>query len=164
MGWCWLCVRGKLETGTDCYILTPVLLTIAALLLRLGRGYSTVGHWRFKALSAAGSQFGIFFPTDSNCNWHKPSVSRLYFCLPSTCFRCSSPYLHRCISWVTARSRVNMLQSSYSYFSKIHMWNFSSRPSPSPIHTHILQIMLKDNNRKKLKQNHLNNSKNTKKN
>ena len=21
-GWCWLCVRGKLETGTDCYILT----------------------------------------------------------------------------------------------------------------------------------------------
>ena len=23
MGWCWLCVRGELETGTDCYILTP---------------------------------------------------------------------------------------------------------------------------------------------
>ena len=22
-GWCWLCVRGELETGTDCNILTP---------------------------------------------------------------------------------------------------------------------------------------------
>ena len=22
-GWCWLCVRDELETGTDCYILTP---------------------------------------------------------------------------------------------------------------------------------------------
>ena len=31
-GWCWLCVRGELETGTDCYILTQVLLTIGALL------------------------------------------------------------------------------------------------------------------------------------
>ena len=27
-----------------------------------------------------------------------------------TCFRCSSAYLHRCISWLTAWSRVNMLQ------------------------------------------------------
>ena len=35
-GWCWLCVRGELETGTDCYILTQVLLTIAALLSHLG--------------------------------------------------------------------------------------------------------------------------------
>ena len=23
MGWCWLCVRGELETGTDCHILIP---------------------------------------------------------------------------------------------------------------------------------------------
>ena len=22
-GWCWFCVRGELETGIDCYILTP---------------------------------------------------------------------------------------------------------------------------------------------
>ena len=35
-GWCWLCVRNELETGTDCYILTQVLLTIAALFSHLG--------------------------------------------------------------------------------------------------------------------------------
>ena len=34
----------------------------------------------------------------------------LYNCLMSTCFRCSSAYLNRCISWLTARSRVNILQ------------------------------------------------------
>ena len=34
-GWCWLCERSELETGTDCYILTQVLLTIAALLSHL---------------------------------------------------------------------------------------------------------------------------------
>ena len=49
-GWCWLCVRGELETGTDCYILTQVLLTVATLLPHLGWGCSTVGHWGPKAL------------------------------------------------------------------------------------------------------------------
>ena len=62
------------------------------------------------SLSAAGSQFGILSPNDTNCNWLKSSVSWLYFCLMPTCFRCSSAYLHRCISWLMARSRVNMLQ------------------------------------------------------
>ena len=61
-------------------------------------------------LSAAGSHFGIFSPTNSNCNWLKLSVSWLYFCLRPTCFRCSSAYLHGCIPWLTARSRVSMLQ------------------------------------------------------
>ena len=42
-------------------------------------------------------------------NWLKPSVCWLYYCLTSTCFHCSSAYLHRCISWLTAWSRVNML-------------------------------------------------------
>ena len=49
-GWCWLCVKGDLETGTDCYVLTQVLLTIAALLSHLGWGCLTVGHWETKAL------------------------------------------------------------------------------------------------------------------
>ena len=34
----------------------------------------------------------------------------LYNCLTFTCFCCSFTYLHRCISWLTAQSRVNMLQ------------------------------------------------------
>ena len=54
-------------------------------------------------LSAAGSHFGFLSPTDSNrlCTW-------LFYCLTPTCFCCSSTYLHRCISWLTARSRVNI--------------------------------------------------------
>ena len=54
-------------------------------------------------LSAAGSHFGILSPADSNrlCTW-------LYYFLTSTCFCCSSAYFHRCISWLTARSRVNI--------------------------------------------------------
>ena len=32
----------------------------------------------------------------------------LYNCLMPTCFRCSSTYLHPCISWLTARLRVNI--------------------------------------------------------
>ena len=52
-------------------------------------------------------------------------------------FHCSSAFLHRCISWLRVRLRVNMLQSSHTYFSKFHMCNFSSRPSQSPSHTHF---------------------------
>ena len=44
-GWCWLCVKDELETGTDCHILTQVLLTIASLLSACWLGCSTVGHW-----------------------------------------------------------------------------------------------------------------------
>ena len=32
----------------------------------------------------------------------------LYNCLTLTCFRCSSTYLHRCISWLMARLRVSI--------------------------------------------------------
>ena len=32
----------------------------------------------------------------------------LYNCLTYICFRCSSAYLHRCISWLSARSRVSI--------------------------------------------------------
>ena len=60
------------------------LLTIAAFLPHLGWGWSTVGHWRPKALSAAGSHFGILSPTDSNRRasgyiivWH-PLFFRLF--------------------------------------------------------------------------------------
>ena len=61
-------------------------------------------------------------------NWIKPSVCWLYYCLTSTCFHCSSAYLHRCISWLTARSRVNMLQSksssSLDYLSGCTSWSY----------------------------------------
>ena len=79
-------------------------LTMAALLPHFGWGCSTVGHWGPQTLSLqAGSHTGMLSPTVSN----RPGTW-LYYFLTSTCFRCSSAYLHRCISWLTARSRVNI--------------------------------------------------------
>ena len=109
-GWCLLCVRDELETGTDCYT-DP----------SSSRGHSStsfsswlrlLNHGSLRAqslLSAAGSHFGILSPTDSNrlCTW-------LYFCLTYTCFRCSSVYLHLCISWLTVRSKINTYIYIYS--------------------------------------------------
>ena len=103
-GWWLLCVRDDLETGTDCYI-EPSLsrdhssTSSSSWLVLLNR-------WSLRAqspLSAAGSHFDILSPTDSNrqCTWS-------YCCLTSTCSRCSFAYLHRCISWLTARSRVSI--------------------------------------------------------
>ena len=40
----------------------------------------------------------------------------LYNCITSICFHCSSAYLHRGISWLTARSRVNMFHEYLIYF------------------------------------------------
>ena len=100
-----------------------LLTTIAALLSHLcwvAQPWVTEGP---KPSVCSWSQFDILSPTDSNCNSLKPSVYWLYFCFPSTCFRCSSAYLHRCISWLTARSRVNMLQGDEWRPSKLqHCW------------------------------------------
>ena len=65
-----------------------------------------LNHGSLKAespLSAAGSHFGILSPTNSNrlCTW-------LYHWFMSTCFHCFFAYLHRCISWLKDRSRVNI--------------------------------------------------------
>ena len=68
-----------------------VLLTIAALLSHLGwaaQPWVTEGP---SHLSAAGSQFGILSPTDSNCDWNSNSLTKvvcgtwLYNSLTYTC-------------------------------------------------------------------------------
>ena len=98
-GWCWLCVRGELETGTDCYILTQFLLTIAALLSHLDFFLSVCRWLSLRHLVP---------------NWLQParttSFTWLYNCLTPTSFRCSSAYLHRWTCWLT----VNMLQSDWN--------------------------------------------------
>ena len=66
-GLCWLGVRDELETRTDYYIFTQVLLTIAALISHLGWGCSTVGHWA-KALCLPWVS-GILSPTGPNWLW-----------------------------------------------------------------------------------------------
>ena len=103
-GWCLLWVRDELETGTDCYYDTSSSDHSSTSFASFWLGLLNCGSLRAQSpLSAAGSHFGILSPTDSNrlCTW-------LYYCLASTCFRCSSAYLHRCISWLTAQSWVNI--------------------------------------------------------
>ena len=80
-----------------------VLLTIAALLPHLGWGCSTVGHWGPKALCLPLSL------TSASSLQRTQAVCVLVISLFNA-HRCSSAYLHMCISWLTARSRVNMLQ------------------------------------------------------
>ena len=65
-------MRCELETGTDCHILTQVLLTIAGLLsFSSWLGLLNRGSLRAQSpLSAAGSHFDILSPTDSN--WLEP--------------------------------------------------------------------------------------------
>ena len=50
MGWCWLCVRGELETGTDCHILTQSSSGHSSTSFAFWRGCSTVDHWGPKAI------------------------------------------------------------------------------------------------------------------
>ena len=102
--WCLLYVRNEWRQGWTA-ILTQVLpfdhsSTSFSSWLRLLNRESLRAQ---SPLSAAGSHFGILSPTASNRlgTW-------LYYCRTPTCFRCSSAYLHLCISWLTAWSRVNL--------------------------------------------------------
>ena len=62
-------------------------------------------------LSGAGSHFGILSPSDSN----HPGTWLYYFLTP-ICFHYSSAYLRRCISWLTAQSRVNITVGSIQWY------------------------------------------------
>ena len=92
----------------DCYILTQVLLIIATLLSHLGCGCSIIGHRGTKALCLPLALISASCP-QLTPTARTTSGTWLYNCITATWFRCSSAYLHSCISWLTARSRVNML-------------------------------------------------------
>ena len=141
-GWCSLCVRGELETETDCYILNqsssdhsstsssfcwatqPWVLRAYTLCLEL-----VLTPW------VSYHQLRLQLKLSAPSNWLKPSVAPGYIIVwhpPASCgcthlhqiqprpqvkviFQhprpdapVSSAYLHRCISWLTAWSRVNM--------------------------------------------------------
>ena len=101
------------------------LLNIAALLPHLG----WVAHpWVTEGPKSSVCRWLSIRHLVSNwlqLNWLKPSVFWLYFCLKSTCFRCSSAYLHRCISWMMTRSRVNML---YNDIFRVRTLQFENTP------------------------------------
>ena len=44
-GWCWLCVRDEMETGTDCYISTPSSSEHCSTSFAFWLGGSIVAHW-----------------------------------------------------------------------------------------------------------------------
>ena len=131
-GWCCLCVRGELETGTDCYILTQSSSDHISTSFAFWLGYSTVGHWRPKSpQSAAGSHVGILSPTDSNSNWNwnwpKPSVAPGYIivlCPPASNVL---PLIYTGASldwWIGRGSIYNMWTYIYSTIKKRHKAKF----------------------------------------
>ena len=82
-GWCFLCVKGELETGTDCYILTQSSSDHSSTSFAFCLRCSTVGHWGPKALclplalTLASCPQLIPTATGTDCNWLTDS-SRLW--------------------------------------------------------------------------------------
>ena len=98
--WCWLWVRYELETGIDCYIDPKFFFDHSSTSSSSWLGCSTVGYWGPKALCLPlilNSASCLQLTRTAPGTW-------LYYCLTYTCFRCSSAYLHRCISWSTAQT------------------------------------------------------------
>ena len=135
-GWCLLCVGGELETGTDCYILTQSSSDHRSTSFAFWLGCTTVGHWGPKPSVWSWFSFRWHPISYWNCNCPKPSVAPGYIIVwgPSASYgrthlhriqprpqvkvifrylRADAPVslLHRCIAWLTARTRVNMLQN-----------------------------------------------------
>ena len=88
-GWCFLCVRGELETGTDCYILTQSSSDHSSTSSSFWLGCSTVGHWgpqpsvcRWLSLRHLVSNWNC----NSNCQPQAVCGTWLYNCLTYTCF------------------------------------------------------------------------------
>ena len=114
-GWCFLCVRGELETGTDCYILTQSSSDHSSTSFSSWLGCSTVGHWGPKALCLPLALNSAYCPqltptpTDSNSNWNwpKPSVAPGYIIVSRLPASAIPPLIHTgaSLDW---RSRVNI--------------------------------------------------------
>ena len=63
-------LRGELETGTDCYILTQSSSDHSSTSFASWLGCLTVGHRGLQAVCLqADSHANILSPTDPNCNW-----------------------------------------------------------------------------------------------
>ena len=88
------CVWDELETGTDCYIDPKFFFDHRSTSFSSGLELLNCGSLRATSPQSA-SWFSRWHPISY---WLKPSVPWLSYCLTSTCFCCSSAYLHRCIS------------------------------------------------------------------
>ena len=125
---------------------------------------STLGHWGPKALCQP------LALTSASCPQLTPTPTDSSRLCPGYIFVCRPPasavlpliYTGASLDWRLGRG-------SICYNHPILIFQNSTRGiflhvRLHPPHTHILQIMLKDNNSKNTKRNYLNNSKNTKRN
>ena len=97
-GWCWLCVRGELETGTTAIHWPKVLLTIAALLSHTGWAAQPWVTKSLSPLSGAGSHSaGILSPTQTGTRTDslKPSVAPGYIFVCRQPASCGRTHLYR---------------------------------------------------------------------
>ena len=138
-----LCVRDELETGTDCYILTQVLLTIAALLSHLGCGLLNRGSLRAQSpLSAAGSQFDILSPTDYN--WFEPPRAPGYIIVWRPSASAVLPFIYTGASTMLRKAmkfpyvHLHEIKTNYknkkSWKSEEYKWKKKKKPGET-IHT-----------------------------
>ena len=94
---CWLSIRH----------LVPNWLQLQ---LELELTQAVCGTWLYNCLTPTCFLWAYASATITEFNhvhrlrWYSDIFDRMHL------FLCSSAYLHRCISWLTARSRVNMLQ------------------------------------------------------
>ena len=81
-GWCWICVRGELETEIDCYILTPSSSDYSNASSSFCWA-AQLGSWRSKP--SIWSWFSLRGHPISNCAWNSNSnCPELTVCLPRT--------------------------------------------------------------------------------
>ena len=133
-GWCWLCVRGELETGTDCHILTQSSSDTSSTSFFLGWAAQPCVTEGPSPLSVAGSQFSILSTTDSNGDWNwtrtdcpKPSVAPGYIIIWYPPASCGHTHLHR----IQPRPQVKVIfrylwpdapvSLSFCLFTQVHL-------------------------------------------
>ena len=146
------------ETRTDCY--TDPTPSLDHSSTSLASSLELPNHGSLRATKPPVSKMvlhaGILSPTDSN----RPDIWLYYFLMPTffSLFFCLFTLV--CISWLTTRSRVNIITIiPFLIFSKIPHVDIFLTSLSIPLTPHILQIMLTDNNSKNTKRNYLNNRK-----
>ena len=97
-GWCWLCVRGEVETGTECCILTQSSSVHSSTSFASGLAAQ---RWVAEGPKPSVCQLILTLasgpPTDSNLNWNwnwlKPSVAPGYIFVCHPPASCGSTHL-----------------------------------------------------------------------
>ena len=120
-GWCWVCVRGELETEQTTTYWTQVFLTIAALLPH-STGLLNRGPEGPSPLSGAGTH------SAGNCDWNWPELQLnqtvcgtwLYNWLTSTCFMWAS-HLHRIQPVHRSRWYSDIFDRMHLLFTQVHL-------------------------------------------